>query len=162
MGVEERSDRVLGPAGCPDVAWSCLCRCNQLAKQRCRCYCRDKSYIAQYAKALLENAFHAEDATCTVGFSLHVADVYVDELVTVAERKPEVAIPHSACVKLLSPFVVTLGRTRQTVLLERVRYVHASAWLTRCKQLWSRMSALRHTLYPCVPLPLCVHAVVTP
>lgn len=82
-----------------------------------------------YAKALLEDAFHADDATCTVGFSLHVADVYVDEWAAVAAQNPNAAIPHQACVKLLAPFVVTLQRTRQLVLLQRVRY---AACAVRC------------------------------
>ena len=83
--------------------------------------CRDKAYVVQYTSAIQAHAFHADDGTQPIGFSLHVADVYIGELMRVAEATPDAPLPHVVCVKLLRPFVAILQMTQQPALLERIR-----------------------------------------
>jgi hypothetical protein len=77
--------------------------------------------VLPFTKSVQQFAFHTDDATCTVGFGLHVADVYVPELARAAAQHPEVAVPPVTCVKLLRSFIVVLQATRQPVLLWRIR-----------------------------------------
>ena len=67
------------------------------------------------------HGFHAEDATARVGFSLHVADVYVAELMRAAERRPEAALSHGTCVRLLRPWIAVAQATQQPALLARIK-----------------------------------------
>lgn len=96
------------------------------------CGCREHERVTAYAKQVQTHAFHMDDATCSVGFSLHVTDVYVAEWAKVAEAAPGAPVPHRSAVALLLPFVAVLQRTRQPVLLQRVRC--AAGALAFCAQ----------------------------
>jgi hypothetical protein len=74
-------------------------------------------------EVLLEHGFYREDGTCPVGFSLHVADVYMAELMRVTDRSPDVVLTQGICIKLVRPFISVMQNTQQTALLQRVRCV---------------------------------------
>ena len=83
---------------------------------------RDAAYVAQYSAVVRSGAFDADDALCVVGFGLHVADVYLSELLkaSAAAQRP---VPAAQTLVLLQPFVAVLASTQQPALVMRIRCV---------------------------------------
>lgn len=78
--------------------------------------------MGAYTKVIAKNAFYADDALQPVGFSLHVADIYVPELLSVASSTAAAAPLSSPRLRsLLQPLVLALSRTQQPALLSRIR-----------------------------------------
>lgn len=51
-------------------------------------YCRSPTATAAYSKFLLEEVLAPSDADPSAGFSLHIADIIVQELISVCEDSP--------------------------------------------------------------------------
>jgi hypothetical protein len=90
----------------------------------CDCVmCRDACLTEELSTVILNGAFHKQDAAKHIGFSLHVADVYMSELHRCCEQDGADRLPHVAMVALLKPFIVTLQRSRQGALVSRIKCV---------------------------------------
>lgn len=92
------------------------------------------------ARAIRLHAFHADDAVAPIGFSLHLADIFLAEL----DAAVAVAVPEAPLGVLMDVFIEALQRTRQPALLHRIRC--GSPRLCRVRAAFRRPS--RSSIFP--------------
>lgn len=87
---------------------------------RRNCY-RDSDLVRRYSTCIHANAFSTDDAGQQIGFGLHLADVYIPELLKVDQMALPSSLPHEQCVSLLQPFIAVLAKSKQPTLMNRIR-----------------------------------------
>lgn len=83
--------------------------------------CREHDLVGRYAACIHDHAFSADGPGQQIGFSLHLADVYVPELLHVDQKVSPSSLPHEQCVRLLQPFIAVAARSKQPTLLQRIK-----------------------------------------
>lgn len=76
--------------------------------------------VGQYADCILNHAFPSDDVG-QIGFSLHLADVYIPELLAVEKQALPSSLPHDQCTRLLQPWIAVLAKSKQTTLMQRIK-----------------------------------------